>query len=80
VLGEYLEEVLPRLPASPYFSVNPRGNRRLRGRYGPRALYDLVLEAGTSAAVAGRHFPHRWRHRYAIDLIRRGRTSTSSSA
>ncbi|MGA3354476.1 MAG: hypothetical protein ABSD85_15035 [Acidimicrobiales bacterium] len=44
--------------------------RRLRGRYGPRALYDLVLEAGTSAGVAGRHFPHRWRHSYATDLRR----------
>jgi site-specific recombinase XerD len=72
VLGEYLEQVRPRLPASPYFFVNPRGNRRLRGRYGPRVLYNLVLEAGTSAGVTGRHFPHRWRHSYATSLVRRG--------
>jgi site-specific recombinase XerD len=72
VLREYLDQVRPRLPASPYFFVNPRGNRKLRGHYGPRALYDLVLEAGTSAGVAGRHFPHRWRHSYATSLVRRG--------
>ena len=75
VLGEYLEQVRPRFPASPYFFVNPRGNRRLRGRYGPRALHDLVAEAGTSAGVAGRHFPHRWRHSYATSLVRRGEDS-----
>ena len=72
VLGEYLEEVRSRLPASPYFFANPMGNRRLRGRYGPRALYGLVLEAGTPAGVAGRHFPHRWRQSYATSLVRRG--------
>ena len=71
-LREYVDNVRPRLPASAYFFANPRGNRRLRGRYGPRALHDLVLEAGTSAGVAGRHFPHRWRHTYATSLIRRG--------
>ena len=72
VLREYLDEVRPRLPASPYLFANPRGNRRLRGRYGPRALHGLVLEAGTSAGIAGRHFAHRWRHSYATSLIRRG--------
>jgi site-specific recombinase XerD len=72
VLGEALDQVRPRLPASPYFFANLRGNRRLRGRYGPRALYGLVLEAGTSAGVAGRHFPHRWRLSYATSLVRRG--------
>ncbi|MGO9582710.1 MAG: tyrosine-type recombinase/integrase [Acidimicrobiales bacterium] len=71
-LREYVDKMRPRLPASAYFFVNPKGNRRLRGRYGPRALHDLVLEAGTSAGVAGRHFPHRWRHTYATDLLRRG--------
>jgi site-specific recombinase XerD len=72
VLGDYLDDVRPKLPASGYFFANPRGNRRLRGRYGPRALHDLVLEAGTSAGVPGRHFPHRWRHTYATSLVRRG--------
>ena len=71
-LREYVDNVRPRLPASAYFFANPRGNRRLRGRYGARALYGLVLEAGTSAGVGGRHFPHRWRHTYATCLIRRG--------
>jgi site-specific recombinase XerD len=71
-LREYLDEVRPKLPASSYLFANPRGNRRLRGRYGPRALHDLVAEAGTSAGAGGRHFPHRWRHTYATSLIRRG--------
>ena len=72
VLREYLANVRPKLPASGYFFANPRGNRSLRGRYGPRALHNLVLEAGTSAGAAGRHFAHRWRHTYATSLIRRG--------
>ena len=62
----------PSLPKSAYLFANPRGNRSLRGRYGPRALHNLVVEAGTSAGVAGRHFPHRWRHSYATSLVRRG--------
>ncbi|MGO9584536.1 MAG: tyrosine-type recombinase/integrase [Acidimicrobiales bacterium] len=72
VLGEYLDDLRPKLAASSYLFANPRGNRSLRGRYGPRALYNLVAEAGTSAGVAGRHFPHRWRHSYATSLVRRG--------
>src|ERR1035441_1314681 len=72
VLREYLEELRPGLPKSPYLFANPRGNRSLRGRYGPRALHNLVVEAGTSAGVAGRHFAHRWRHTYATSLVRRG--------
>jgi site-specific recombinase XerD len=71
-LREYLDEIRPRLPASSYLFANPRGNRSLRGRYGPRALHNLVVEAGTSAGVAGRHFAHRWRHTYATSLVRRG--------
>ena len=69
---EYLEELQPSLPKSAYLFANPRGNRSLRGRYGPRALHDLVLEAGTSAGVTGRHFAHRWRHTYATSLVRGG--------
>jgi site-specific recombinase XerD len=71
-LREYREETRPRLPASSYLFANPRGNRSLRGRYGPRALHNLVVEAGTSTGVAGRHFAHRWRHSYATSLVRRG--------
>lgn len=72
VLREYRETLRPSLPESAYLFANPNGNRSLRGRYGPRALHNLVLEAGTSAGVAGRHFPHRWRHSYATSLVRRG--------
>jgi integrase len=72
VLREYLEELRPKLPKSAYLFANPRGNWSLHGRYGPRALHNLVVEAGTSAGVAGRHFAHRWRHTYATSLVRRG--------
>ena len=72
VLREYLDEIRPSLPKSPYLFANPRGNRSLRGRYGPRALHNLVVEAGNSGGVGGRHFAHRWRHTYATSLIRRG--------
>ena len=72
VLREYLDELRPSLPKSAYVFANPNGNRSLRGRYGPRALHNLVVEAGTSAGVAGRHFAHRWRHSYATSLVRRG--------
>jgi site-specific recombinase XerD len=72
VLREYLDEIRPQLPESSYLFANPRGNRSLRGRYGSRALHNLVVEAGTSAGVAGRHFAHRWRHTYATSLVRRG--------
>ncbi len=72
VLGDYVDDVRPSLSGSEYFFANSRGNRTLRGRYGPRALHDLVLEAGISAGVPGRHFPHRWRHTYATSLVRRG--------
>ena len=71
-LREYVANVRPSLPGSEYIFANPRGNRRLRGRYGQRAVHDLVCEAGTSAGVGGRHFPHRWRHTYATNLLRRG--------
>ncbi len=72
MLREYLDELRPKLPASPYLFANPRGNGSLRGRYGARALHNLVLEGGTGAGVTGRHHPHRWRHTYATSLVRRG--------
>ena len=40
--------VTPKPMPSSLFA-NPRGDRSLRGRYGPRALHNLVVEAGTSA-------------------------------
>ncbi len=72
LLREYLAELRPKLPASTYLFANLRGNRSLRGRYGARALHNMVVEAGTGAGVAGRHHPHRWRHTYATSLVRRG--------
>ncbi len=72
VLREYVNTLRPVLPGSGYFFANPRGSGSLRGRYGARALHNLVLEAGTGAGVTGRHHPHRWRHTYATSLVRRG--------
>ena len=46
VLREYLDEVRPRLPASPYLFANPRGNRRLRG--------PLRASGATRSRVGGR--------------------------
>jgi len=57
MLRENLDEMRPKLPVSSYLFANPRGNGNLRGRYGPRALHNLVVEAGTSAGVARRHQP-----------------------
>ena len=79
VLREYQDGVRPRLSKSAHLFTNPNGNSSLRGRYGPRALHNLVAEAGTSAGVTGRHFPHRWRHSYATSLVAGARTSTLSS-
>ena len=74
VLREYVDEMRPTLPASPYLFANPNGerNRKLYGRYGPRSIHDVVCQAGAAAGVSGRHFPHRWRHTYATSLVRRG--------
>ena len=80
VLREYLDEIRPKLPVSSYLFANPRGNGNLRGRYGARALHNLVLEAGTSAGVASRHH-----HTAGVTPTPRAscaaaRTSTSCSA
>lgn len=74
VLGDYLDELRPLLAPSPYLFVNPngKGQTKLTGRYGQRAVFNLVAQAGAAAGLPGRHFPHRWRHTYATSLVRRG--------
>jgi len=72
MLREYLDKLRPNFPMSLHLFANPRGNRSLRGRYGPRALHNLVIEARTWAGLTGRHFAQRWRHNYATSLVRRG--------
>jgi hypothetical protein len=63
------DDARPQLPASSYFSANPRAARScavvtpsgaLRSRAGGR----------DPAGVTGRDFPHRWRHAYATCLTR----------
>jgi site-specific recombinase XerD len=71
-LQEYLTDVRPTLPASPYLFANPNAKRKGRGRYSRGCVHGLVREAGASAGVSGRHFAHRWRHTYATSLMVRG--------
>lgn len=74
VLRSYLEDVRPALPNSPYFFANPESDPALQfhGRFGPRAVHELVRHAGAGAGAPGRHFAHRWRHTYATSLLRHG--------
>jgi site-specific recombinase XerD len=74
ILHEYLRTLRPELPTSAYFFANPSAQRghRYEGRLGPPTVAKIVERAGNGAGVAGRHFPHRWRHSYATSLLRRG--------
>lgn len=73
VLSEFLQQVRPRLPASPLLFVNahPLVTTPLRG-FGQEALSLEVELAGLGAGVAARHHPHKWRHTYATELVRSG--------
>jgi integrase len=77
VLRSYLEDVGPALPNSPYFFANPGSDpdHQFHGRFGPRAVHQLVRQVGKGAGVPGRHFAHRWRHTYATSLPGTERTS-----
>lgn len=72
-LRRYVEVVRPHLPDSPLLLVNPHPavTTKFQG-FGPEALYREVELAGQQAGVPGRHFPHRWRHTYATELVRAG--------
>lgn len=73
ILAEFLDEVRPRLPDSPLLLSNPsyRVTTPLTG-FSHEALYRDVELAGEDAGVPGRHFPHRWRHTFATELVRAG--------
>ncbi len=73
ILSCYLDEVRPALPASPLLLSNParRVTTAHRG-FGPEAVHREVELAGQRAGVPGRHFPHRWRHTFATELVRAG--------
>lgn len=73
VLEAFLADVRPQLPDTPYLFVNthvlvPDPDKRC-------SISNLEREcrlAGRAAGVAGRHYPHRWRHSLATELIRAG--------
>ena len=73
VLSEFLVEVRPQLPDTPYLFVNdhplvPDPDRRC-------SIWSLQREtrlAAEGAGLPGRHHPHRWRHSFATELIRAG--------
>jgi site-specific recombinase XerD len=72
-LSEFLAEVRPRLPSSPLLLANahPFVTTPQHG-FGTDALAREVELAGFGARVPGRHYPHKWRHTYATELVRAG--------
>jgi site-specific recombinase XerD len=73
ILETFLGEVRPRLPDTPYLFVNthpfvPDPDKRCS----ISALEREVRLAAEGAGVPGRHYPHRWRHSLATELIRAG--------
>lgn len=73
VLTGFLAEVRPLLPDSPLLLANahPFVTTPLHG-FGMDALAREVELAGEGAGVPGRHYPHKWRHTYATELVRAG--------
>lgn len=72
-LEVFLSEVRPRLPSTPYLFVNthpfvPEPDKRCS----VSALQRECRLAAQGAGVPGRHYPHRWRHSFATELIRAG--------
>ncbi len=73
VLDAYLAEIRPWLPDSDLLFVNPRAfGRHQPYRFEQAALGREVELAGIGADVPGRHYPHKWRHTYATELVRAG--------
>jgi site-specific recombinase XerD len=73
ILRTYLDEVRPSLPSSPLLLSNPaRRVTTAHHGFGPEAIHREVELAGQHAGAPGRHFPHRWRHTFATELVRAG--------
>ncbi len=73
VLDAVLTDIRPDLPASPLLLSNPAPQVTTPHRgFSHEAVYREVELAGQGARVPGRHFPHRWRHTFATELVRAG--------
>ncbi len=73
VLEDFTAQVRPQLPDTPFLFVNthpfvPDPHKRC-------SVSNLQREcrlAAAGAGIAGRHYPHRWRHSFATELVRAG--------
>lgn len=73
VLTGFLAEVRHKLPPSPLLLANPHPFVTTPEHgFGTDALAREVELAGLGAGVPGRHYPHKWRHTYATELVRAG--------
>ncbi len=73
ILATFLREVRPLLPDTPFMFVNrhplvPDPHKRCS----ISALEREVRLAAWGAGLPGHHYPHRWRHSLATELIRAG--------
>lgn len=73
ILGHFVAQVRPLLPPSPLLLANahPFVTTPLFG-FGTDALAREVELAGLGAEVGSRHYPHKWRHTFATELVRAG--------
>lgn len=73
ILGQFVARDRPLLPSSPLLLVNPHSlvTTPLSG-FGMDALAREVELAGLGAGLGGRHYPHKWRHTFATEMVRAG--------
>lgn len=73
VLVPYLSEVRPSLPASPWLFPNPdvRCGSATR-QFSAASIARITERAATLAGIDGESNPHRWRHTFATEMLRRG--------
>jgi len=74
ILNNYLATIRPACPPSALLFANPSGyaGTGAYGTYTPRSCLNLIVRYGACAGIEGRHHPHRIRHAYATDMLRRG--------
>ncbi len=74
ILTDYLSEIRAHCPDTDRLFANPNGmpGTAVYGQLAERAAFDIVHRHATTAGLTGHHHPHRLRHSYATDLLRRG--------